>query len=755
LSHTFPRHPQARDLPPAPCSCPGIEGSFAAPAQDTDFKLREYWNIIHKRRWTIIAAVIIVVTLSALVSFRTKPLYEAAGRIAIFRETPLTLNKDTRSDTDDDYSIDIDTQVRILQSDTLALDVAQRTGLHQNRAVVGADAVQTTSARASNDIDPHLQPALLSYIHNNLHVLPLAKTRIIEIRFTSTDPKLAAAIVNATAAAYIEQNFKARYDATVQTSEWLSREMSDLQTRAESAQEKLVAYQRQNGIVEIGDKQDVVTSKLDDLNKELTAAEADRIHKEAAYRMAADAAGNVRSDGNTLADKLREKQADLRTQFAQMNTQLGPNHPKLLEVKSQLDEVDRNLQAEEKRNTTKTKNEYLAALEREKLLRTAFDAQKDQANQLNGRSVQFSILKRDVETSRALYESLLQRLKEAGVLASIKSSNVHIVDAARVPTHPSKPNIPQNLTYALGAGLFGGLILAFALEALDNTVRTPEQMRMISGLPSLGIIPFAPDTRATSKLRVTSGVSRSNGSILDVALVTSAEPTSVIAESYRALRTSILLSTPQHPPQVILVSSSLPQEGKTTTCINTATVLAQKNARVLLIDADLRRPSIHRHLGLHDRQGLSSVLAGSCTLEQAICAVSATIALFVLPAGPLPPSPSELLASPAMREVIEQCRDRFDYILIDTPPVLSVTDAVLLSAEVDACLLVVRAATTTKAALLRTRDLLRQVNARVMGSVLNAVNLESQDAYYYNYHYYGRQDSSCYAEANHSATSNA
>lgn len=751
MSHTFQRHRQPGDLPPATCACPGIEGSFAAPAHDTDFKLREYWNIIHKRRWTIISTVIIVVTLSALVSFRTKPVYEAAGRIAIFRETPVSLTKDTRSDTDDESSIDIDTQVRILQSDTLALASAQRAGLQQNPAVLGADAVQTTSVRASNDIDPRLQPALLSYIHNNLRVLPLAKTRIVEIRFTSTDPKLAAEIVNATAAAYIEQNFKARYDATMQTSEWLSRQMADLQMRAETAQEKLVKYQAQNGIVEIGDKQDVVTSKLDDLNKELTAAEADRIRKEAAYRMAADAAGNLRSDGNTLADKLREKQADLRTQFAQMNTQFGPNHPKLLELKNQLDEVDRNLQAEEKRNTTKTKNEYLAAVERERLLRAAFDTQKDQANQLNGRSVQFSILKRDVETSRALYENLLQRLKEAGVLAGIKSSNIHIVDAARVPTRPSKPNIPQNLTYALGAGLFGGLILALAIEALDNTVRTPEQMRMISGLPSLGIIPFAPNARGTSKRRAGSGIAPSTIAIN----VASVQPFSEIAESYRALRTSILLSTPQHPPKVILVSSSLPQEGKTTTCINTAAVLAQTNARVLLIDADLRRPSIHRHFGLHDRQGLSSVLAGSCTLDRAICPISAIENLFVLPAGPVPPAPSELLASPAIRDVIEQCRSQFDLIIIDTPPVLSVTDAVLLSAEVDCCLLVVRAAKTTKAALLRTRDLLQQVNACVMGVVLNAVNLESQDAYYYNYHYYGRQDSSCYSEAADAAATNA
>jgi exopolysaccharide transport family protein len=739
----------ARDLPPAPY--PGLDlrrnnGYASTSGRDNDLKLGEYWNIVRKRRWTIITVLVVVVTLSALFSLRTTPTYEATGRIAIFRDVPVTLSKDSRQENvDDDYSIDVDTQVRILQSDTLALDVARRAHLESNPLAVGSSSTESTSGLATTDIPAQLQPALLAFMHRNLRVLPVAKTRIVELRFASSDPKLAAEIVNATAAAYIEQNFRARYDATVQTSDWLSHQLADLQVRAETAQEKLVKFQKENGIVEIGDKQDVVTSKLDDLNKELTSAEADRIHKEAVYRMADF--GAAHGEANTLADKLREKQADLRTQFAQLDSQFGPNYPKVLELKSEIEEVGRSLQAEEKRNTTKAHNDYLAALEREKLLRNAFDDQKNQASQLNERSVQFGILKRDVETSRTLYESLLEKLKEAGVLASLKSSNVHIVDSARVPTHPSSPNISQNLQLAFGGGLFAGVLFAFVLEGLDNTVRTPEQMNAVSGLSSLGIIPLDAPRRLGATSRLLGSARNQAGDpsgAADVALITSTEPDCAIAESYRALRTSILLSSPQLAPKVILISSSLPEEGKTTTCINTAIVLAQKNARVLLIDADLRRPSIHRRLGWEEGQGLSSILSGACCVEDALFSMNASPNLFVIPAGPIPPSPSELLSSAAMRELLEQCRKQFDHVVIDTPPVLSVTDAALLSAEVDSCLLVVRAARTTKAALRRTRDLFQQVNARVMGAVLNAVDLENQDAYYYTYHYYGQRDHSPY-----------
>jgi capsular exopolysaccharide synthesis family protein len=337
---------------------------------------------------------------------------------------------------------------------------------------------------------------------------------------------------------------------------------------------------------------------------------------------------------------------------------------------------------------------------------------------------------------------LLQKLKEAGVSAGLRSSNIRIVDVARVPTSPSAPNIPRNIVLGLALGLLGGVGLAFVLESFDNTVRTPEEAQIISALPSLGIIPLSSKLIAKNgrnghpRLSLSSRSPETAGSL---ALITFARPKSELAESYRALRTSILLSSLGSPPKVIMVTSALPQEGKTTTSINSAIVLAQRGGRVLLVDADLRRPGIHKALGLRNALGLSTVMTGGEGSEDAI--VSTEIPnLFVLPAGPPPPQPAELLGSILMKDYLTRLRGAFDHIVIDTPPALSVTDAVLLSVEADSVLVVVRSGQTTKAALRRVRDLLSHVNARITGVVVNAFDLHSGSSYYYQYDskYYGR-----------------
>ena len=367
------------------------------------------------------------------------------------------------------------------------------------------------------------------------------------------------------------------------------------------------------------------------------------------------------------------------------------------------------------------------------MLRAALEKQKQEANQLNESAIEYSQLKRDVETYRTLYEGLMQKLKEAGVTAGLRSNNIRTVDRARVPTAPSEPNIPRNLAFALALGLTTGIGLAFLLEGIDNTVRTPEQAQAISALPSLGMIPLGSKNGTEStrkKLSVTSSKEA-------VELVTQSRPQSQMAESYRALRTSLLLTSLGAPPKVILVTSALPQEGKTTTSINCAIVLAQKGTRVLLIDADLRRPVIHKTLGIGPRIGLSNVLTGSTTLSQAVVRSGVLPTLFVLPAGTPPPNPAELLASSNMKDVLDELSEQYDHIVVDTPPTLSVTDAVVMSTRADAVVLVIRSGQTTKQALRRARDILMQVNARVCGVLLNAVDLTSPDYYYY-YEYQGK-----------------
>jgi capsular exopolysaccharide synthesis family protein len=533
----------------------------------------------------------------------------------------------------------------------------------------------------------------------------------------------------------------------MQASDWLSKQLVDLQMKVETSQEKLVRYQKEHEILGIDEKQNITTQKLDELNKELTSAESERMQREAVYRqtqstdpeavaaaISSDVPGNTTSVASGLIDRLREQQASLKIQIADLSTQFGPAYPKIAQLNNQLKEIDRQFQSETRKAVDHLRGQYLAALQRESMLRDAFDKQKQQANKLNESAIEYSLLKRDVETNRTLYEGLLEKLKEAGVTAGLRSNNIKILDAARVPTAPIEPNIPRNLLFALVLGITSGIGLAFLLENMDNTVRTTEQAQLISALPSLGMIPLGSKSPGYGNNAKQLTLASSNEA---VEIVTQARPQSQMAESYRALRTSLLLSSLGAAPKVIMVTSARPQEGKTTTAINSAIVLAQKGATVLLVDADLRRPGVHKTLGLGPCSGLSNVLTGSATLQQTITVSPVLPSLFILPAGTPPPNPAELLASTNMKQVLDELREQFDHVVVDTPPTLSVTDAVVLSPRMDAIILVIRSGKTTKQALRRARDILMQVNAHVTGVLLNAVDLSSPDYYYY-YEYQGK-----------------
>jgi succinoglycan biosynthesis transport protein ExoP len=728
------------------------------PAQDS--ALREYLRVLIKRKWMVLSCLAGIFLMVAIASLKMTPIYEASGSIAVNKTDPGLVNfKDSGSMSVDYYDpADLDTEVKILQSDLLALQVIKQLNLDKRTEFGGKpdtassrnlapDLLQTDSTRTS---------ALLGAFKGSLRVSLLPNSRIIELHYRSPNKDLAATVVNTLATTYVEQNFKTKFESTMQAADWLSKQLVDLQMKVETSQEKLVKYQKQHEILGIDEKQNITTAKLDELNKELTSAESERMEKESVYRLiqsgdpdvAASAPlggdsnrGNNPSSGSPLLDNLRTKQADLKIQVAELSTQFGASYPKVAQLNNQLKEIDIQLQGEMKKMAGRVRGQYMASLHREGLLRDALEKQKQQANKLNESAIEYSLLKRDLETNRQLYEGLLEKLKEAGVTAGLRSSNVKIVNVARVPMAPSEPNIPRNLAFALVLGLTSGVGLAFLLENLDNTVRTPEQAQIISSLPSLGMIPQGSKT----------GIETSqNGLIIAsskeaVELVTQSRPQSQMAESYRALRTSLLLSSLGAPPKIILITSALPQEGKTTTSINCSIVLAQKGVKVLLIDADLRRPGVHKTLGIGPRSGLSNVLTGSVTLQQAIIRSPLLPNLFVLPAGTPPPNPAELLASSDMRDVLLQLREQYDHIVIDTPPTLSVTDAVVLSTKADAVVLVIRSGQTTKGALRRSREILMQVNAKVAGVLLNAVDLTSPDYYYY-YEYQGKYGSRYYQE---------
>jgi polysaccharide biosynthesis transport protein len=762
-------NPTVRELQPTSMDFGGPAGArFYPELLPQESALREYIRTLVKRKWTVLACLFTIFSVVALASLKMVPVYEASGSIEINKPDSGLVNFNNSPTFNIDYydPTELETEVMILQSDLLALQVVKELALDRRPEFGGKapalpssldlapDPLQTDSGRTSG---------LLSGFRGNLKVTLSPNTHIIKVSFRSPDKDLTANVVNTLMSTYAENNFKSRFDSTMQASDWLSKQLVDLQMKVETSQEKLVRYQKEHEILGIDEKQNITTAKLDELNKALTAAESERMDKESVYRLVQagdadtiasaasvlDSAGPAGQSASALLEGLRSKQADVTIQVAELSTQFGPSYPRVAQLNGQLKEIDTQILGESKKVAGKIRGQYMAALQRENMLHDALEKQKQEANKLNESAIQYSILKRDLESYRQLYEGLMEKMKEAGVSAGLKSNNFRIVDIARVPTSPIEPNVPRNLAFALMLGLSSGVGLAFLLEGLDNTVRTTEQAQMISGFAPLGMIPLGSRTAregANSK-RLVIATSKEA-----VELVTQVRPQSQMAESYRALRTSLLLSNLGAPPKVIMITSALPQEGKTTTSINCAVVLAQKGVRVLLIDADLRRPSIHKTLGMGPRSGLSNVLTGSATLEQAITRSSALPNLSVLPAGTPPPNPAELLASTNMRDVLEELRGQYDHIVVDTPPTLSVTDAVVLSPRADAIVLVIRSGQTTKQALRRSRDVLMQVNAKVSGVLLNAVDLSSPDYYYYyeyqgKYSRYYRDDEGCGDEA--------
>jgi len=715
-----------------------------------DSGLAEYFRILVKRKWIVLACFATIFSVVAIASLRMTPIYEASGTIEVNKpDASLNFENSTTFSLDYYDPTELETELHILRSDLLALQVIRELNLDRRPEYGGASPSPSSLDLAPDPLqsDPARASALLGGFKGGLQVALKPNSRIIEIHYRSADREMTANIVNTLMQTYVDNNIKSRFESTMQASDWLQKQLVDMQMKVETSQEKLVRYQREHEILGMDEKQNITTEKLDELNKELTDAESQRMDKEAFYRLVeagdpdavASASGGASAQGSgvqadsQLLDSLRSKQVDLKMQVAELNGQFGPAYPKVTQLNNQLKELDAQIQNEMRKVVNKVRGEYMTALQRENMLREALEKQKQEANKLNESAIEYNLLKRDADTYRTLYEGLLQKLKEAGVSAGLKANNFRIVDSARPPTGPIEPNIPRNLLFGGVLGVALGIGLAFFLEAVDNTIRTTEQAQVVSGLSPLGMIPLgSKNSRDSGGRRLVIASSKEA-----VELVTQVRPQSQMAESYRALRTSLLLSHLGAPPKVIMVTSALPQEGKTTTSINCAVVLAQKGVRVLLIDADLRRPSIHKTLGMGPRSGLSNVLTGSVSLDQAIARPSILPNLQVLPAGTPPPNPAELLASPHMRDVLGQLRERYDHIVVDTPPSLSVTDAVVLSQRADAVVLVIRSGQTTKQALRRARDILARVNAKVVGVLLNAVDLSSPDYYYY-YEYQGK-----------------
>jgi capsular exopolysaccharide synthesis family protein len=417
--------------------------------------------------------------------------------------------------------------------------------------------------------------------------------------------------------------------------------------------------------------------------------------------------------------------------------QYGPNFPKVQRLEAQIKELDTTIENEKQNILNGLESDYREARQHENLLREDLEDQKAENNAMSEKLVEYNILKREAEANKVLYDGLMTKLKEVSIQEGLKSSNIRVVDPAMVPSYPSRPAKTRNLVLAFLVGLVGGIGLAILREYLDNTVKSPDDIEHLARLPSLAVVPQFASSNGNSKGRALLNGGSSNGHEKRIELVAQHLPKSQMSEAFRALRTSILLSQADHPPQVILVTSALPREGKTTAAANLAVTLAQLGDRTVLVDADLRKPGVGRVLNLSsdNNAGLSSYLAGASSLDLVTVPHPAIPNLAAIPTGPLPPNPADLLSSHKLAEAIAELRSKFKFIVIDSPPIMAATDAVIVSVQTDGVLLVVRSGETPKGAVTRTRDLLISVKCRLLGVVLNAVDSNAPD-YYYSYRYY-------------------
>lgn len=701
--------------------------------------LLDYLIILRKHQWLILTFLLTVVTVVTIASFKMKPVYEAAARVEVDRESQ-NMQPFPDSNSYDEY-VDmenyLETQSKILQSETLAMQTIRSLDLGRYPEFGGGPNANAW-AHAGGIMR---RPAILSAFLGRLSVKRVPNSRLIEVKFEAEDPQLAAQIVNTHLQNYIEQNFRSKYDATTQASNWLSAELEELRIKVEKSEDARLAYERANQIWQIDEKQDITTQKLADLSKAVTDAQTDLAQKEALFQMAAS--GNIdalpQAESNAVLEDLEKKKSDLDEQYADAVNQYGPNYPKVQRLSAQLKEVNDDLQNARQVILESVKQQYETAKSHVELLQQQLDQQKADANDLAEKLVQYNILQHDAESNKQLYDGLLQKLKEAGITAGLRSSNIRIVDPALAPASPSRPQKARNILLAFLVGLVGGVGLALFREYLDNTVKSPDDIETLTGLPSLAVVPALPGPMVSqnrlSRLAREAAPLAAAGPRVE--LLSYVQPKSQVSEAFRALRTSLLLSQAEHPPQVILVTSALPREGKTTAAVNLAVTLAQLGDRTLLLDSDLRKPGIRRALNLTTGKeaGLSSYLAGVSTLEEVCIPHPAISNLVALTTGPIPPSPADLLSSHRMIEAIAELRRRFKFVVIDSPPVMAATDAVILSAQTDGVLLVVRSGETPKEAFTRTRDLLAAVKSRLLGVVLNAVDSSAPD-YYYSYRYY-------------------
>ncbi len=707
-------------------------------------------RVLRKRRWFLAGIIGALTVAILLVALLMPSVYRPIARVEI---DPLgggitTLHEieNSRSEGDQDY---LDTQVQILQSQGLAMRVIRELSLDKNAEFSADSTRRNASANASYVAQPSTfrnagtylreqldlatmtpsESAALQKFHQRLTVNPVRGSRMVEVSFAGHDPKLAQAVTNSLVAQFMDQNYQNRYVTTMQASEWLSSQLNDLRGRVQESRRAVADYQRQHGLVE-SDERDVPLAQLmGEVSRQVSDAQADRIQAEASARLIdegrADAIPSLRDD--VVYQNLQTKYAEVRSELAQAQTVYGDENANVKKLKGEAEELSAQVDAERDRVIKRVRATYETAKAREQMMMNAREDLRAEMGNASSHLVEYGMLKNEAIANASLYNTLQARLREAGIYAGLRSGNIRVVDMAPVLLNPTGP--PRGLIIGLGISLsiFLAVAIAFVWESFDNTVRIPDDIRNWVHLPSLAVLPrVAADGRAQN---LVANLDEANISCPKIFRAQTAE-----AEAIRSLRTSLLTSSAQQAPKAILVSSPSLGEGKTTVALNLASVLAQ-HGKTCLIEGDLRHPMIESALGLNPRAGVGEVLAGTATLSDALLPATAVPGLFVLPLKDLPGSPADLLASDRMGEVMNGVREQFDHVVIDSPPMLSFSDARSLASLSDAVILVSRYGFTTRRAIARSAELLTGVQAPVIGVVINDMDVSSPDYHYFNYGY--------------------
>jgi succinoglycan biosynthesis transport protein ExoP len=750
-----PRQPDPpRPLPLAVSASPSPAAiqDYGDAGDENDVPLLDYLKVLHKRRWLAATVFLLIVGVVTIYSFTATPIFSAKTRLLINAENQNVVSFKAVLDGDQTRADYYQTQYNILQSRALARrtldqlklwDVAPFGGpVKQSfsvRRMLGSaiGAASTAMNTAFGPDDPSLnvdqaipganetaaQSRAISQFASHLTVAPIRNSRLVDLRYELPDPRLATSIVNALATNYIEQSLEFKYTASKDAGDWLGQRLGEQRKELEDSEARLQQYREQNDAISLKDRENIVVQKLSELNSAVTQAKSETFQREALFRQLEQLRGEPAMLDtfpailtNSFIQNQKTELAALQSQYAQLGDKLGERHPDMVKLRSAIQVTQTKIDGEIGKVVQGVKNEFLAAQAKENSLAGALNAQKGDALAMNRKAIDYSVLDREVQSGRQLYDNLLQRAKETGVSSELRTSNVRIVDKAEQPLGPVSPRKGMNLMLAVFGGSLAACGLAFFAEYLDNRIKSPDEIRIHLGLAHLGMLP-ALDGKALAS---------------GYPMVSKGVPGN-FAEAFRAVRTNVLFSTAQEGSRSIVVTSTGPGEGKSMVASNLAISLAQAGQRALLIDADMRKPKTHEIFEMAQEPGLSNLLVGNAKASEAV-RKSGVANLWIIPSGHVPPNPAELLGSPRFKEFIASLKDHFDWIVIDSPPVMAVTDAALVAHNANGVVFVVGAEMTSRHAAKAAIDQLRHAHAHFVGAVLNRVDLQ-RNSYYYSQYY--------------------